>query len=410
MRDYRRFGIELLNSRGFQPEVWDVGPLFYTDWDGFGHKTVSLPLLIHQVFKSKDALISSISELKKSDCIISPAVDSDSTNFIFRTIEHMDVPYGFCFLSVEASDIDRIRTRANYLFYHLTTDPKLFIRRVSRKLARIRKNDTKNSSRRRTGPSFLIVAGTSWPKTRSAKRFSVTSPPWKMIGVHNYDYDAKLIDEHRPKKIPNISGDRRYAVFLDQYIPAHFAYYIVENHERSLASGKVDGESAHEIPKLRLCDKEIYYEELNKYFGSYEQRTGLEIVIASHPKAPLKENKQNFRGRQVLPDNVVPLVRDATCVLAHFSTSIGLSVIYRKPLIILYSNSHHRSMRLYTKIYAKHLGCSRICISSKYHIAPGTPTVNDKKYRKYMDELIKVPNSEDRLNWEVFSDFLTDIE
>jgi hypothetical protein len=85
-----------------------------------------------------------------------------------------------------------------------------------------------------------------------------------------------------------------------------------------LAPDKIDGGSEHEIPKLRLCDRGIYYEELNEYFLGYKQRTGLEVVIASHPKAPIKENKQNFRGRQVFPENVVALVRDATCVLAHY--------------------------------------------------------------------------------------------
>jgi hypothetical protein len=206
-------------------EVWDVGPLFYTDWDGFGHKTVSLPNLIHRVFESEETLISTISKLSQSDCIISPVFDYNSTGFIFNAIEKMGVPYGFNFLSIEASDIDQIRTRATYLFYQFSTKPSLFIRRAYRKLTHIRKNDLRNSSRGRTGSSFLIVAGKSWSKIRSAKRFAVSSPPWKIIGVHNYDYDAKLIDEHRPKKISNLNADRAYAVFLDQYIPAHFAYY-----------------------------------------------------------------------------------------------------------------------------------------------------------------------------------------
>ena len=88
------------------------------------------------------------------------------------------------------------------------------------------------------------------------------------------------------------------------------------------------------------------------------------------------------RGRQVLLGNVVALVIDTTCVLAHNSTAIGLSVIYRKPLITLDSKSYHRSFRRNTKIYAQRLDFPMVCFSLKYQIDPAAPIIDEKKYKK----------------------------
>jgi len=112
--------------------------------------------------------------------------------------------------------------------------------------------------------------------------------------------------------------DKKYALFLDNYLPFHSDLKLVGMHP---------------------LNPQTYYAELDRFFALAEQKYGLEVVISAHPKA--RYSKNEFRGRKVIADKTSVLVRYAEFVICHASTSVGYAVLHRKPLWTIYTDEMH---------------------------------------------------------------------
>lgn len=108
--------------------------------------------------------------------------------------------------------------------------------------------------------------------------------------------------------------DGRYCVFLDN----------AQAHNPDIG---VEG--------MPYIDKARYFASLNRFFKLTEERFGLPVVIAAHPKSDYPPDL--FEGRRILKDLTPQLVRDADLVLCHHSTAIGYAVLARKPLLFFYT-------------------------------------------------------------------------
>lgn len=119
-----------------------------------------------------------------------------------------------------------------------------------------------------------------------------------------------------------------YAVFLDEYFPLHpdLHYFLGQ-----------DGAGVAE-----------YQQSMNLFFEQIEQRYGVEVVIAAHPKSDYDE--QTFQGRRIVKYQTVNLVRDSSMVLMHSSAAFSFAVMFNKPLTLLttrgYSHSRHQYQHL----------------------------------------------------------------
>lgn len=116
-----------------------------------------------------------------------------------------------------------------------------------------------------------------------------------------------------------------YAVFLDEYFPLHpdLQYFLRQN-----------GVGA-----------EGYQRSMNRFFEQVEQRYGVEVVIAAHPKSDYDE--RTFRGRRIVKCQTVGLVRDSSMVLMHSSAAFAFAVLFDKPVTLLATRGYRRSRRQY---------------------------------------------------------------
>ena len=96
-RDYKRFGIEIMNNNGFLVEVWDFTPIIYPEV----HRTVkpldSIDSSKHSYYKiylRKIEAKKAIANLKKDTIIISIAAGySFKTYFIYKELSKANISY-----------------------------------------------------------------------------------------------------------------------------------------------------------------------------------------------------------------------------------------------------------------------------------------------------------------------------
>ncbi|UZH55520.1 hypothetical protein JRG66_01075 [Salinimicrobium tongyeongense] len=111
----------------------------------------------------------------------------------------------------------------------------------------------------------------------------------------------------------DVSKNERIGVFLDQILPIAFKDMAPKNFD-------------HYYDRLTLT-----LEELKTYFELDK------IIIAEHPESVTAEEelRDKFEGWERTGGKTQQLVKNATYVFAHYSTSIGMAAYYKKPIILL---------------------------------------------------------------------------
>lgn len=145
--------------------------------------------------------------------------------------------------------------------------------------------------------------------------------PQNIIWAHSIDYQIYL---DSLESVDTAEDGRSYAIFLDQNGPAHpdYAYH------------------GNKPPVTKDC----YYPAMNDFFDKFEKITGIEVIVAGHPRSSLAE-ANNWPGKQFVLRKTPELVKDAKIVFAHYSTAISFPVLYRKPIIQLTTNEYLSSYR-----------------------------------------------------------------
>jgi len=144
-----------------------------------------------------------------------------------------------------------------------------------------------------------------------------------VIWAHSIDYQIYL-DSIGCKKKADEKNGRKYGLFLDQNAPAHpdYAYH------------------GNKPPVTKDC----YYNILNKFFNEFEAATGIEVIVAGHPRST-PDLAENWPGKQFVLRKTPQLVMGAELVFAHYSTAISFPVLWRKPIIQLTTNEYLNSYR-----------------------------------------------------------------
>jgi len=133
----------------------------------------------------------------------------------------------------------------------------------------------------------------------------------KVVPINVPDYDQYKKTKLNTKRL----CEKRYAVFLDEFLPQH---------------------SDLEIYGLQPLDPAGYYASVNQFFDLLEMNHGIKIYIAAHPKAHYSTNP--FDGREIHYGQTHELVGEADFVIAHHSASIFYAVLYTKPIIFIYTD------------------------------------------------------------------------
>jgi len=379
-RDYDRLGVGYFLSEGHQVSVLDLSEVIHpnlsmAETDAPPHSN----LIIHKVRNWKE-LRSLKPEIANSDLallLIQSYGLARSNLPVLRLLAETKTPY-----LVQAPMV--------YPGWRLNTASQNFGQRLKDIWRRAGAADPLNSIIARMPRALMGIPTASFVVYSSAKSKctnSLVGPATHEIEAHTYDYD--LYRQHwRGRR----TEEKNQAVFIDQNLPFHEDY-------TELNASPLDADE--------------YFGQLRALFTRIEEELGLNVVIASHPRADYADKPHLFGNRPVRAGKTFDLIAQSRLVLAHNSTAIGHAVMFRKPVMLLVTRKlYHR------QVYEKH-------IYEEYSRQLGTPLryfddlsdfdltgvfdVNTAKYERYMDTYLRYPHSKQEPLWQVVLDAVKDL-
>lgn len=368
-RDYERFGVDVFIKNGFEVCIWDFTPLLFPKV--FTKVKPPGPINYRNLFRfyrKKDAL-EVIRKEARNTFFVSLIPFNIITFSMFRAISKCNLPY--C-VSLAGATLGTPQNMGNSLARKIrsTTIRKLidhYLLRIPPQILGIH-------------PAVLCFVGGQ----KSIKKRPEINKETQLVWIHTYDYDIYL----KTNKKRNTTNT---AVFIDNYVPFHPDY---------LLTGR-----KHMKP-------DDYYPLLNRFFTHFENKSGLEIVIAAHPRSHYEKFPYIFVGRKVIRGRTSELVRDSKCVILHTSTAINFCVLFKKPMIFITTNElkkHLLGRR--AEITAPYFGKTLVNISDGLNIdLERELLIDDTTYSTYRHNYIKVDGTEELPFWQVVSNRIKSLD
>ncbi|HVE13988.1 MAG TPA: hypothetical protein VNI01_11375 [Elusimicrobiota bacterium] len=336
----RAMRLDFLAAAGVPVEYWDLSRLFGYPSD---RSALSRPYVRH--FDSERSFEAALAEPALEESVLVPGFTLEAKTYgTFARMSRSKASLGLVLISLlptppkSASFLMRPSKLAGALAGRAA--------RAARKLGLVR------------GYALAFAAG-------DAGRAAAGGLP--VVAVHHPDYDDWTEEAGRDARL--VEG--RYAVFLDQFTPHHPDYAVVGVKDR-IAPGP-------------------YYDALNAYFRRLEERHGVSVVVAAHPKAEYPTNP--FDGRRIFYSSTRPLVRFGEFAITSYSAAISFPVFARQPIAFIDADAVarlHRPLGLdqYPRHFASVLGGRYVRLDhpddADVVLAPPDPGLYDRYKYSYL--------------------------
>ena len=369
-RDYERFGVGIFLDNGFDVEVWDVSGALYP-----AHKAHYIPVDPIQEntreFFDKREVRRAITALAPGTTVLCFINFDRESLFIYRAMSSRNIPYVFNNCNIpppgpKQALAEKIRRKLRNLPLHPAKWPGLASYALVKKMPALAG----------VQPPRYIVAGGKHSLLGGIFAGA------EIIWAHSFDYDRYL--ECEQAGAPDIIG-KKYAVFLDHGTPYHPDNFSMEG---KMPSGNTP---------------ERYYPGIVKFFREVEQHTGLEVVVAAHPRWRFEECPDHYEGRTILRGDTVRLVKYADLVLAHNSTSLAFANMYRKPVLFIHSLLHNRAV----------INAAAAAFGKQAHYTADEPidwqremSVSEDAYTRYRENYIKRAGTPELPVWQIVANTL----
>lgn len=309
-RDYKRFGIEIFEKNGFKVEVWDITDILYPLKKSLRKSDDSISYVQLIEFNNKKKLVEKIVSLN-NQCFVICLLNFDIDSlFIYRALNHAKIDYilNVCNVPPPAQKISDVNKTLS-LLRGFSKTPFTFIQNFTKNITNILIVKFPPWMLSISSPKYLLLGGVlSYPRNSI---FNASKPIW----AHTFDYDRYLEYE----EMDATRNEENWAVFLDHGTPYH---------------------PDHLNKGTTPISPEAYYPGIVKFFEKIERETGLEVIIAAHPRWNFEEHPDYYDGRTIVSDHTVELVKKSKLVIAHNSTSLNYANIYRKPVLFIMSAAH----------------------------------------------------------------------
>ena len=150
-------------------------------------------------------------------------------------------------------------------------------------------------------------------------------------------------------------------------------------------SGPAFPDDFSQTARKSTCTTAIWYPALAKFFDKLEADTGVSVEVAGHYKSTHPPIAACFGNRAVHYGRTLELVRDCEFALTRESTAVSYSVIFRKPVIFIYSDEiiqDDLSIRN-TIAFASSLGTIPVNIDRPLTNFTSLLHVDETKYKAY---------------------------
>jgi hypothetical protein len=370
-RDYERFGIEILRENDFTVEVWDLTKVLHPQDSNLEFKDSDLPINLVAEIKTREEMLGMIGTLSSIDFVVNILSYDFWGLSSYAALSNSKAYYGVtCSNSLPVPVSMRPQ---NYLFKRIVEVIRNFdVDAVIRYFNRIA-SQTHNIK-----PPKLVLAGGQRSFTNQYPVDSST----EILYIHTLDYDIYLKEREQP------SYDMQVAVFLDDQLTT--------------------------TPELTMFGErpcmgtEKYCNLMNRFFDYIEEKTGLEVIIAVHPRADLQDVSSYYKSRKCLKGQTAHLVHGSQMTLAHCSTSINFANLFCKPIIFMTLSEIKGSLYdQLTREMAMWHGKKPVTVDKFQDIdLDNERKISIADYKHYRSSYIKAKENEEGPFWQVVCDRL----
>jgi hypothetical protein len=314
-RDFKRFGIDILRSNGFEVFVYDFSPLVYPKLYDAG---VSDPIEYknHYIFVNKFDAIKTIRELGTDVVSIFHMFYGRESFWIYKTFSKTNVPY----INVLACAIPQSRRKDPYLHSRReNSDTKHFLNDLFKKVSRlsirkIQKIPYRGCFARYFGirPANLVVAAGA-EALNNYRKIIYIGEKTEILYTPSFDYNIFL-----EMSCP-IIDNKANVVYLD---PG-----LINRRGDNLATGVDYG-----------VNGEKQLSNLRDFFNKVEKETGCNVTIAAHPGYDGCCYPDEFGKRLTIVGKTADMISRSNFVMTHSSTAIAFAIAFGKPIIFLTLN------------------------------------------------------------------------
>jgi hypothetical protein len=135
---------------------------------------------------------------------------------------------------------------------------------------------------------------------------------------------------------------------------------------------------------------EVWYPALSNFFDFLEGEQKVKIRIAGHYKTSYESSSELFGGREVIYGQTPELVESSQFVLTRMSTAVSFAVLYRKPILFIYSDQLLKDSEFMGHIlgFSALLGTYPINIDHFPKNINPYLKVNEKLYEQYIHDVL----------------------
>lgn len=363
---YRSFGIQALESRGFDVEVWNIAPFVQKPDYLRAYPPCPFACKNHVAFQTRLEAVRAIQALSP-DCFIVVGIHLNAKTLgLYRALAKRNlICASFLAMAFPVNMMPKARSipaRLRNLTWSNIAEK--LISHMPYALLGIKPVDIVFA----TAGKFLTYG---YPHDDTSER----------LWVHNLDYDHFLTERIEPCDVNPKRG-----IFLDEYFPYHPDNALI---------------NAPDVPA------EPYFERLRAFFDHLESRHGVEIVIAAHPRADYTDKPGVFGERPIIQHRTSRLVRESGFVILHQSMSLNHAVLYAKPMIFVATDAVMDFLfeaprpQWLADIFRKPLHNLDRGLDIDFEVEM---RLDEEGYRTYINDYIKRIGSPERPFWEIVAD------
>jgi hypothetical protein len=362
-RDYDRFGIQRWLDRGWEVKVFDFTKFLKPEfWDYVDGTTLSIGFKGLNIFEDEISALSSIRQLKAGAVFIDFISTSRSEQNIRTAAKKKGVTLKLKLGSLPVKQSD------NIILFNMVQkalkNPVKFFQKVANKIRQFRED----------APDYFVVGG-------NASQLNTSKGNPSIIKAHNFDYDF-IIAENTPEIDQKAGG----IVFLD-------------------------GDEAYHSDFVHLGLKPYvtaanYYPDMSAGLSQIAEALSCDVKIAAHPRSDYEKKSYKY-SYPILKDQTFELIKKASVVVSHGSTSLQWSVYMRKPIILVTTDEMNESIfRQTTEAFSLALGKDVVNLNriAKNYDWKSQLFVDEEKYLNYFETYVKQPGTLEKPVWEIVID------
>ncbi|MDK2954752.1 MAG: hypothetical protein PWQ57_248 [Desulfovibrionales bacterium] len=360
-RDYERFGIDIFLKRGYRVKILQVTPITKPHVHRFvGFKKIcDFHCIVNTLQQFQNVI-----EKNKNSIVISFVQYGLLSFCLFRMLSKYNIR--LCVLAFSGPFFS-IKGKGKWLFRL----QRISIRNIIDYLFRYIK------------PCWLNIKDADICLVLGGQRYVAQEPigaATKIIYGHAFDYDLFL-----KRKLPSGDLKENIAVFLDEYAPYH-----------------PDDVNAG----VTSIDATTYYGRLNNFFNKLEQETGLQVVVAAHPRSDYELHGNVFGKRRLEKGQTIDLIAQAKLVVAHMSTAVNFAILMKKPILLFATEEFMAANECFVLALAQALGKKVYDAEDQKINFEEEMSIDYDIYEFYKKKYISVQNDCVKNSWEILCDTL----